>query len=254
MTLQELLTYLRESILNDRTDRVEGSSDYLWTDATLVTNINEAQRRFAVRSLILRDATTDAATKVTLVAGQANYTLHPSVFAVLSAKLGASEADLTRVGHAVLAAYRAPTETWIDPATYTGIPPGPTLAYSTDEGLAADDVGFSQVSLRVFPVPTAAQVGQFIRLRVVRKPLVPLTVSDLDASPELPEDHHLEMLDWAAYLALRIVDDDAGAPRRAAEFAASFEEHVKAARTLVMRKLFTPMGPGFGRGGFTWER
>lgn len=253
MTLQQLLTFLRETMLNDRSDRIEGSSDYLWTDETLVTFINEAQRRFAVRSLILRDASTDAATKIALVPGQNVYTLHESVFAVLSAKLLTADADLTRVGHATLAAYRAPTETWIDPATYQGMSPGGTVAYSTDEGLTADDVGFGQVQLRVYPTPAAAQAGTFLRLRVVRKPIAELTTSDLDASPELPKDHHIEMLDWAAYLALRIVDDDAGAPRRAAEFAGSFEEHVKAARLLVMRKLFAPTGPQFGRGGFSWE-
>ena len=60
------------------------------------------------------------------------------------------------------------------------------------------------------------------------------------------------MLDWAAYLALRIVDDDAGSARRALEFRASFDQHVKEARTLVMRKLFTPVEWGFGRGGFSW--
>ena len=254
MTLQELLTLLRESILNDRSDRVDGSSDYLWTDATLVSYINEAQRRFAVRSLVLRDASTSGLTQVTLVAGQAIYPLHEDVLAVLSAKPANLEADLTRVGHAVLAAYRAPTDQWIDPTGYTGLPAGPSLAYSTDEGLSADaNDSFGVVTLRVYPTPTAQQAGEVIKLRVVRKP-VRLTIDNLDAVPEIPEDHHIEMLDWAAYLALRIVDDDAGAPKRAVEFAQSFEEHVKEARAMVMRKLFAPSGWGFGRGGFSWDR
>ena len=62
------------------------------------------------------------------------------------------------------------------------------------------------------------------------------------------------MLDWAAYLALRIVDVDAGMPSRANEFRASFEDHVKNARNSAMRKLFAPLQWGFGRNGFTWER
>lgn len=254
MTLGDLLQLLRESILNDRTNRVLGSSDYLWLDETLVTFVNEAQRRFAVQGLVLRDATTDAVTKLTLVADQAEYVLHSSVIAVISAKLEAQDADLTRVGHEVLAAYRAPSDSWVDPSTLQALPPGPTLAYSTDEGLQAGGGDtLSRITLRLHPKPAAAQAGSFLRLRVVRKPLVTLSAAALTVVPEIPEDHHIEMLDYAAYLALRIVDDDAGAPARAAEFRASFEQHVRAARNTAMRKLFAPLGWGFGRGGFSWS-
>lgn len=254
MNLGELLQLLRESILNDRTDRVSGSSDYLWTDATLVRYIDEAQRRFATQGLVLRDGVTDEVTKITLVGGQANYVLHDSVIAVISAKQETQHVDLVRVGHAALAAYRSPTDSWIDPAGYTTCPPGAPLAYSTDEGVqAVDSDGLSQITLRVHPVPSAAQAGEVIRLRVVRKPLDRLDAGSLSTIPEIPEDHHIEMLDWAAYLALRIVDDDAGSPRRAADFKATFEESVRQARTLVMRKMFAPVGWGFGRGGFSWS-
>lgn len=254
MTLGELLTLLRESILNDRSDRVSGSADYLWTDATLVTFINEAHRRFARRGLILRDATTDEATKIVLKAGQTIYPLHESVISVMSAKRMDTVADLTRVGHSVFAAYSPPSEHWVDPAAFNNHPPGPSLAFSTDE--AVNDIEgdtFGQVSLRVYPTPRAEEDGKVIRLRVVREPLDDFTPSQLNAKPEIPRAHHLEMLDWAAYLALRIVDDDAGAPKRAAEFAQSFEAHVKEARNLAMRKMFAPTGWGFGRGGFSWS-
>lgn len=253
MTLEALLELLREGILNDRTDRAAGTPDYLWTDATLVTYINEAQRRFAVKGLVLRDGSTDEVTKIELVEGQNTYPLSDKVLAVVSAKREDQQADLQRVGHAVLGAYAAPSDNWVDPSAYTSLGPGATLAYATDgEVSGADGDSLTQVVLRVHPTPGPDQDGQFIRLRVVRKPLAQLTVADLDAVPEIPEDHHIEMLDWAAYLALRIVDDDAGAPRRAEEFRKMFEEHVRAARTLAMRKMFAPMGWGFGRGGFSW--
>lgn len=254
MTLGDLLTLLRETILNDRTDRTSGSSDYLWTDKSLCIFINEAQRRFAVKGLILRDGSNDEATLVKLKAGQTVYPLHPSVISVMSAKRTTQEADLNRVGHTLFSAFRSPTETWQDPASYNGHQPGPTLAFSTDEALNdADGDTFSQISLRVYPAPRAEEDGNTIRLRVVRKPIETLVETALSAVPEIPEDHHIEMLDWAAYLALRIVDDDAGAPRRAAEFRASFEEHVQEARKLAMRKMFAPAGWGFGRGGFSWD-
>lgn len=250
MNLAELLQLLRGPILNDRSDRASGTSDYLWTDETLITYINEAQRRFAVQGLVLRDATTPEVTKVTLVPGQSVYPLHESVIAVLSARRDALQADLNRVGHAALGAYRAPSDSWVDPATVTGLPAGVTLAYSTDEGLSnLDSDALARVSLRVYPTPAEADI---VRLRVVRKPLEKLVAPAGSQTLEIPEDHHIEMLDWAAYLALRIVDDDAGSAKRAMDFRATFEQHVKEARTLAMRKLFAPMEWGFGRGGFSW--
>lgn len=255
MTLGELLLLLRESILNDRSDRIAGTPDYLWTDKTLITFISEAQRRFAVQSLVLRDGTTPEVTRITLVAGQSVYPLHPSVLGVISAKSIDREADLTRVGHNFLAAYRAPTDRWIDPASFTGLQPGYPLAYSTEEYLSDEGSNsLERATFRVFPTPSADYAGHVIRLRVVRKPINQLTEGSLQAEPEIPADHHIELLDYAAYLALRVVDDDAGAPARAADFKATFEENVREARNIAMRKLFAPMGWGFGRGGFTWER
>jgi hypothetical protein len=254
MTLGELLQYLRESILNDRSDRTAGTSDYLWTDENLVVNINEAQARFARRGLVLRDGSTNSVTLVTLEEGVSEYPLHDSVLGVLSAKLTGQQADLTRVGHAALAAYRAPTDNWVDPLSVASLPDGRTIAYSTDEALSSTDADtFIQPVLRVYPTPSADEDGDTIRLRVVRKPLVRFTTADTALIPEIPEDYHLAMLDWAAYLALRVVDDDAGAPKRAAEFAASFEQHVREARVEVLRKLFAPMGWGHGRGGWAWS-
>jgi len=254
MTLGDLLTLLRESILNDRTSRVSGSSDYLWTDKTLCIYIDEAQRKFAVESLSLRDGTTNEATLVTLVEGQTIYDLHPAIISVMTAQLSTSQTMLQRVGHGLFDVYRNPTDRWVDPAGFASIPPGTTLAFSTDE--AMNDVNgstFNQITMRIYPAPTAAMAGQTIRLRVVRKAIQKLTETALGAMPEIGEDHHIEMLDWAAYLALRIVDDDAGAPKRADEFAARFDVSVTKAKKLAMMKMFAPMGWGFGRGGFTWE-
>lgn len=254
MTLEQLLSLLRGAILNDRTSRVSGSSDYLWTDEELVIYMNEAQRRFATQGLVLRDGTSPEATRITLVAGQSSYDLHESVLAVLSARVSSQEVDLQRVGHSVLNAYRQPTESWIDPSSLTTMPPGAPVAFSTDETLSLDDYdSLGRATLRIHPVPSAELAGTIIQLRVVRKPIEQLQLSDLQASPEIPADHHLEMLDYAAYLALRIVDDDAGSVKRAADFKATFEENVTEARKSAMRKLFAPMDWGFGRGGYSWS-
>lgn len=252
MNLTELLDELRVGVLNDRSDRTAGTADYLWSDARLVRYIDAAEQRFAIQGLVIRDGFTAEVCLVTLAAGQTEYPLHESVLAVVSAKRETAVTDLVRVGHSVFGAYRAPNDTW-DPTTLVALPPGAPLVYSTDEGVRAQYTdSMSQVVLRVYPAPDTAAAGTKIRMRVVRKPIERLVSTQMGAIPEIPEDHHLEMLDWAAYLALRIVDDDAGSPKRAAEFAQSFQVHVNNARKNAMRKMFAPLPWGFDRGGFSW--
>lgn len=252
MNLGDLRTLLRESILNDRTDRTSGTSDYLWEDATLNTYINEAQRRLAVQGLVLRDGSTNDATRVELVAGQARYALHDSVIAVISCKQETALNDMQRVSNPILNMSRPLPETWAEAVNSSTISAGTPQLWATDEELTADsNNSWSTVQLRVHPTPAAADDGAFLRLRVVRKPLAVLA-DDTDV-PEVPEDHHIELLDYAAYLALRIVDDDAGAPKRAQEFLDRFDRTVFEARRSAMRKMFAPMGVAFGRAGFAWE-
>jgi hypothetical protein len=255
MQLDELLHELRANILHDRSDRFGGDiNDEMWTDATLVRYINEAQRRFARRSLILRDGTTPAVTQVTLVAGQSIYPLHVSVLAVISAKVSTAAYDLARAGHSIFDTNRPVDGPYFDPSRLGTLTPGAPVAYSTDEDVSPDGNGsISVIHLRVYPTPDASSAGRVLQLRVARLPINNLTLANMSATPEIPEDHHLEMLDWAAYLALRIVDLDAGMPDRSKEFGASFEAHVALARQTVLRKMFTPQPWGFGRGGWTWE-
>jgi len=254
MKLQDLLTELRENILHDRSDRISGVTDRLWSDATLVRYIDEAQKRFARLGLVLRDSTTADATLVTLVEGQTEYTLHTSVLAVISAKFPADPGDLARAGHAAFGTVQTPDRVYFDPAQLSQLPAGKPLAYSTDESISEDPDGQrTAVTLRVYPAPSATYAASTIRLRVVRLPLDDLSTSNLNVSPEIPAVHHIEMLDWAAYLALRINDHDAGNPGRAHEFRALFDGHVTQARKEALRKMFTPLQWGFGRNGFSWE-
>lgn len=256
VNLTDLLDELRSGILNDRSDREnDGSdSDYLWTDATLIRYINEAQRRFAVRSLCIVDSRTTEVCDVTLHEGVTEYDLHPSILCVVTAKLEDATTDLIRVGHSVLNQYVAPNNMIWDASQFSQLPPGSPKAFATDESIGEDDeASFSAVTMRVFPAPSADEEGVIVKMRVIRKPLEDLTGDNMGAVPEVPVDHHFEMLDWAAYLALRIVDHDAGDPKRAGEFAASFESHVNEARKMVLRKMFAPRPWGFGRGGFIWE-
>ena len=251
MTLGDLLTELRENILHDRSDQTGGPSDRLWSDETLTNYINQAYYRFATEALCLRDNVASRLTQFFTVAGVDKYVLDPAVLAVISAQMVGDRGDLVRAGHSEFNTGYRPDPYFFDPNSAAQLPPGKPMAFSTDEGLAeTDDGAVSAITVRLFPIPSADHALVTVNLRVVRLPSGPLV--DPQDVPELPERHHLEMLDWAAYLALRIVDHDLGDVGRAQEFRASFEDHTHKARLLAMRKFFSPLQHGFGRNGWAW--
>jgi hypothetical protein len=251
MNLGELLEELRENILHDRSDRVAGESDRLWSDRTLIRYINEAERRLAREALVIRDNSTEEVCIVKTREFVREYPLHPSICAVISARCFGDRADLARGGHSAFDTYHTPDTYFFDPSSLSALPPGKIVAWDTDEGVLPDNEGsMGRAQLRLYPSPDPVH-AQPISLRVVRYPLRPLRRKH--DVPEVPAEHHLDMLDWAAYLALRIVDVDGGSPDRALEFRQSFETHVAEARKVAMRKLFAVSNWGFGRNGFSWE-
>jgi hypothetical protein len=257
LILGDLLAELRDNILHDRTDQVSGATDQLWSDATLVRYINEAQNRFAKRSECLRDFTTPSVCQITTVVGTEFYPLHPKIIGVLSARVVGDACDLARAGHANLDTYRATDNRFFDTSYITTLVPGKTIAFTTDEGMVADGRNaLNTMMFRTFP-SVGLGYAAVINLRVVRFPLSRLDLSNLDGQPEIPEQYHLNMLDWAAYLALRMPDlDIAGgdAVIRSRDLAKSFEQHVLDAKTEVQRRLFAPAAFQFGGNGFTYER
>lgn len=264
MRVGDLLEELREGILRDRSDQVSGTRlDQLWSDAQLLRYINEAQDRFAKRAEVLRDATTPETCQLVTVPGVQDYALHPKVIGVLSARflgvggVGGDGFDLARAGHANLDTYHAPDRYFFDTSFITALQPGKTIAYTTDEGMLPDGKNsLNSMTFRCFPNVGVGFNG-LIQLRVVRFPLRRLRADDLDAVPELPEQYHVNMLDWAGYLALRGPDlDVAGgdAPGRAKDLAASFEQHVNDAKREFKRRVFAPAAFKFGGNGFTYER
>lgn len=256
MILKDLLSELRENLLHDRSDRIDGSADdTLWSDATLVRYIDEAQRKLAREAFVIRDGSTPAVTQVTLVSGQAEYSLHDAVVAVVSARYDMDTPDLVRVGHWFVGGFRMPDPNVFDVNQVYTLTPGRPVAYTTDTELTnGEDDTANNATLRVFPTPTDNEAGKIIYLRVIRKPIERLDIRFPKMSPEVGEDFHMEMLDWAAYLALRIQDQDAGNRATAADFEARFNALLKRAQRTAMHKLFAPSGWGFGQAGFTWVR
>jgi hypothetical protein len=258
MNLGELLHELKHNLLHDRSDQIAGNaSDYLWSDKTLVRYINQAHRRFARRSLCIRDNKTPEVTDIKTVEGLNELQLHPSIIAVLGVRMHGDHQDLARAGHDAFSNYHTPDPLFFDASQLERETPGKALAYSTDESILTSPEGtFESINLRLFPRIVVPYVGIRGKLRVIREPILDFECDVWDQFPEIPAAHHLDMLDWAAYLALRSVDTDvagAGAAQRAADFAARFEAHCTDGRKDVMRKIFTPLQWGFGHGGWSWE-
>jgi hypothetical protein len=250
MNLQGLLDELRGNVLRDDAELASGPDDRLWSDETLVRYVNDAQTLFARRTLSLRDASTPEVTQVTLVAGVSLYELHPSVLCVLSARPSDTAYDLSRVGRSLLSTLVPTSQPYFDSNAVEGWTPGRPRAFATDETLSIDSAG--AVTLQVWPTPSADEEGLVLNLRVARLPLVEFTVNKPKDECELPSEHQLDMLEWAAFRALRNSDID-GHSDAASKHEKRFDDAVKEVLKDLRRKMFAPMAWQFGGNGFSWE-
>lgn len=252
MTLDEQLEELRNNMLRDTSDLVSGSADELWSDETLLRYIKDAERRFARRTLIIRDSTTAEVVQVRLRDGVKTYKLHESVMGVLSASYDTNTYDMQRSGHALVQQGLPAEFLSFDPTNPGSMPPGPPLAYYTDETLVFGRK--RAVTLSLYPAPGADQDGKIVYMRVVRYPMTCYTADDLDKESEIPEDYQLDVLEWAAYLAQRGFDADAGAPVDADKHRAAFEDAVARAQMEMKRTIHANTGLAYGSNGFSWGR
>lgn len=252
MNLADQLQELRFNILRDTSDIIAGDRDSLWSDDSLLRYIQDAERRFARRTLILRDSTSVEVVQLRLRNGVKTYPVHRSILSVISANYNGQSSDLLRSGHAMVVPAPAPEFMPFNPnAPYT-MPPGAPIAYYTDETLVFDHEG--RVTMSIYPVPGPDQDGKIIMMRVARVPVSCYTRDDMERPSEIPLDYQLDVLEWAAYRAQRTFDADAGAPTSADQHKKAFDDAVDAAVMEAKRKMFANMGFLYGRNGFSWTR
>ncbi len=252
MNLEDQLSELRFNVLRDRSDIVAGDTDSLWSDETLIRYIKDAERRFARRTLILRDGTTPEIVRVRVRTGVNAYPLHESVIAVISARFDTNQYDMQRSGHAIVTDSKPPEFLSFDPSVEYTTPPGTPQAYYTDETMVYGRQG--KVTLMLYPIPDAAADGKTMNLRVIRVPATGYSLECLDRESEIPEDYQLDVLEWAAYRAQRGFDADAGAPTSADAHKKAFDEAVDAATKELKRAMFASTGLRYGMNGFSWDR
>lgn len=252
MKLGEKLLELRNNVLRDKSDLIAGDTDSLWSDETLLRYIKHGERQFARKTLCIRDSTTAQVTQVKLRTGVKTYPLHPAVISVLSASYDTDSFDLARSGHGILNQLQPPEFLTFDPSTAYTVPPGRPSAYYTDETLVY--ATGQRVTLSVYPVPGADQNDKYLYLRTLRVPLTVYDMDHLDDESEIPEDYELDPLSWAAYLAEKNHDADAGSNMKAQAHKDAFDAAVTNAVRETKRKLFAHMAHRFGMGGYSWTR
>ena len=230
MNLQELLGELRGNMLRDVSDALDGATDKLWTDETLVRYINDGYRRFCRRTLLIRDASTPAVTNITLRAGVDRYPLHKGVLAVMTARIEGNAYDLHKTTH----------DSLVGAATnsYTALVTGAAAAAQEPRWFAMDE---ESKILRLSPNVGANFDGKKVQMRVARMPMAPLTVDNLEAELEVDEDYHLDILEWAAYRALRNHDTDVENIGKATSHKNRFNEVLAEAEKDSQRSMFAPV-------------
>lgn len=229
MNINELLRELRRNILRDVSGAVSADeADLLWTDEALVNYINEGYYRFCQQTEYLHDATTPDTCAIVVVAGQSSYPLHQSVLRVLSAEYDGLVIPVNSTDFSHGDRQDTPGYTRVRKEAYPGI-----FAVVPDYELGR---------LQVTGTPTADDAGKTIDLRVTRLPLAKLTLDDGTSAPELPEHWHLDLLEWAAWRALRNHDVDAENMAKASAHKTRFREAVEDAKEEAKQRKFFRMG------------
>lgn len=217
LTLTELLDTCRNSVLRDLVE------EYLWTDARVVTLLNEAYIEFAEATLLLRDASGDYF--IELEEGVTTYDYPDEVILVLSARMPGEAYDMTRVARDA-APTTSDTIGW----------------FSTDDGLR---------TFTVYGVPQAAHDGLEVPLRVARLPKRLFDLTDPTVRCELPRQFAQALPYGAAALAYLDQDSEGGDPARARSMRAIFDSYIRRGQRSARLSMFQPATFGFGGGGFS---
>lgn len=171
----------------------------LWSDADVISFLNEAQKEACIRARLLMASST-----ITLVVAQANYRLAANVIDVLVARLPNTNTALCRE-----------SELSLQDKFYSGKPSG----YSVEGDPSGDGALGRELWLDYLPA-----VVDTLTLRCHTLPTAMVTPTT--DYPQIGPEHHRPMIDWALHLAFRKRDSDtqdlARADRYEARFTASF--------------------------------
>lgn len=192
MTLDDLVDTLRVTI-NDTV------SPYLWSVDDLELYINAAQQQATLRANLLFESSNATYCSIVLAPAVAVYQVHALVYEVRSVLLDNKLLTRTTKEH-----LNSEDEGW---QTTTGTP--------THYILTGQE-------LQVYPTPVSVGV---LNMTVYR---LPITIVSL---PDIPERYHLQMLDYAAFLAYSKRDSDTSSTSISAQYINRFTANFGEAQT-----------------------
>lgn len=196
MTLEELAQHVRAAQLRDEAE------PFLWSWNEIILYFNEAESIFARRTHCLIDDESDF-TQIVTKPGVNKYKLDSRIIHVRSIR----HENGTPVRH-------RPRKSM--PASMTESRP---THYNVDSGTNR---------IRLIPVPDDEYT---LQMEVARKPLKPMA-NQFD-TPEIPEEYHLALTDWVVFKALSNNDPEGSNTEAAAEFRATWEMSLVAAKREV---------------------
>lgn len=183
-----------------RSDTRDLTDPYLWSDEDIVRYLNEAVDEAAERAKLIEDSVTADCCVITLVPGQATYSLHPSVLHVKRATFNGKPLHATSV----------------EAEDNQG------FGWENREGPEPQKAIVNGQATTITLVPKPTEAGT-VRLTVFRTPLAPLDVTDLDAEPELKPVYHARLKNWMYRCAYLKRDAETLNEARAAEYEGMFE-------------------------------
>lgn len=193
MNLEELLSHTRNHILRDEAE------PHLWSEEELTLYFNQAEQLFARRTHCLVSET-GPLSEMQLLEGEQAYPLHPKTVAVIAAydNVGTIMRDVSRG--------KVKTRWQV----------GRPTAYSTDAGVK---------TIRFLPTPNE---DYEVTLVVAHKPL--RSLANPSDTPSIPEEYHLFLCNYVAYMALRNNDPEQMNAASAESYLAEWEDNVREAK------------------------
>jgi len=180
------ISTLIDTVRQDYT-RDNNSDKFAWDDKSLFRKFTEAEKQACNRANLIYDDSNTEYTQITLVSGQASYSLSPKLTVI---------ENIIFDGNVIVKKTKEEidrlTPTWRTDTTLTG-----NVIYAIVSGR----------TIRFNRVPDATDAGKIIYLEVYRLPDV--DISYLAQEPEIPEEHHRDLIYWVLHECYKKQDLDA---------------------------------------------
>lgn len=192
MTGKDLVAHLRESILDDI------YLPQLWSDSELLRLLNLAEAQACRRAQLIVDSSTEEDNDelplctLSIAAGTATYSLSPKILQIRRCQLRSMSYPL-----------RGPVQAdELDDVAYGWMGTGGTVVSAGTGGSPSMFMNEPNNRITIVLAPASDDTADLV---VVRLPLSDITLS---TSPEIEDQYHLGLCNWAAHLAYMKPDSE----------------------------------------------